>query len=317
MAAVLDPRVGTALVLDELLDLSLYRALEPAAGPGVRKTLAELADAEVRHLEFWQQLFGLRRERLDLRRRLKLRLLTLLGRLGGDFTIQLILEAIEVYGVRKYLALWEASRDGPLGQAIRGILEEELAHEDRLVSALAERRLNPRRIRDIFLGLNDGLVEMVGAVSGFFAALRDPVSILMATAATAVAGALSMGAGAWVAASSEQEVARTEDRRRRFLGQPVDALRVDRPWISALLVGVSYLAGALVPVLPVLSGVTGLMVPVLVGAGVAAAVSLVLAFLSGMSMARRVGLNLALLGAAVVVTYLIGTAARALWGVGV
>jgi VIT1/CCC1 family predicted Fe2+/Mn2+ transporter len=126
-----------------------------------------------------------------------------------------------------------------------------------------------------------------------------------------------MGAGAWVAASSEQEVARTEDRRRRFLGQPVDALRVDRPWISALLVGVSYLAGALVPVLPVLSGVTGLMVPVLVGAGVAAAVSLVLAFLSGMSMARRVGLNLALLGAAVVVTYLIGTAARALWGVGV
>lgn len=317
MASALDRRVGTQLVLDELFDLSLYRALEPAAGPDVRKTLAELAEVEVRHLEFWQRLFELRLERLDLGRRLKLRLLALLGRLGGDFTIQLILEAIEVYGVRKYLALWEASRDSPLGEAIRGILEEELAHEDRLVSALAERRLNPQRIRDIFLGLNDGLVEMVGAVSGFFAALRDPVSVLMATAATAVAGALSMGAGAWVAASSEQEVAQTERRRRRFLGQPVDAVRVDRPWTSALLVGVSYLAGALVPVLPVLAGVTALLVPVLVGAGVAAGVSLALAFLSGMSMARRVGLNLALLAAAVVVTYLIGTAARALWGVAV
>lgn len=317
MASALDRRVGTQLVLDELFDLSLYRALEPAAGPDVRKTLAELAEVEVRHLEFWQRLFELRLERLDLGRRLKLRLLALLGRLGGDFTIQLILEAIEVYGVRKYLALWEASRDSPLGEAIRGILEEELAHEDRLVSALAERRLNPQRIRDIFLGLNDGLVEMVGAVSGFFAALRDPVAVLMATAATAVAGALSMGAGAWVAASSEQEVAQTERRRRRFLGQPVDAVRVDRPWTSALLVGVSYLAGALVPVLPVLAGVTALLVPVLVGAGVAAGVSLALAFLSGMSMARRVGLNLALLAAAVVVTYLIGTAARALWGVAV
>ena len=44
-------------------------------------------------------------------------------------------------------------------------------------------------------------------------------------------------------------------------------------------------------------------------------VSLVLAYLSGMAVRRRVRTNLAVMAAAVGVTYLIGALAKSLWGI--
>ncbi len=46
-------------------------------------------------------------------------------------------------------------------------------------------------------------------------------------------------------------------------------------------------------------------------------VSFMLAVLSGMDIARRIALNLVILAAAVGITYLIGTVAKTLWGIGV
>lgn len=310
-----DQRLGRQLVLDELFDLSLYRALRARAAPDVQKTLDALIRIEITHLEFWQDFFAVRVERLDLWRRVKLALLTVTCRLVGSTAIHLVLDAIEVYGVRKYLSLWEAHRDQPLGEAVRGVLEDELRHEDQIVTELTERKINPERIRNIFLGLNDGLVEILGAVSGFYGAFGNPVMVLLAAVTTAVAGALSMSAGAYAAASSEREVARTELEKRRFLGErEVVAAATDPPRAAALLVGVSYLAGTLVPVLPVLLGARSALPSVLMAGVVTLAVSLVLAFLSGMAAWRRVLTNVVIIAVAVGVTYAIGRLASTLWG---
>jgi VIT1/CCC1 family predicted Fe2+/Mn2+ transporter len=313
-----DARLGERLVRDELFDLALYRALRDVATGDLREILDELIRVEIRHVAFWQDFFGIRTERLDLARRLKLRLIVLLGRLFGPPVIHVVLEAIEVYGVRKYLALWEAYRDGPLGEAVRGILEDEFKHEDAVVTAAQARRINPERIRNIFLGLNDGLVEIVGAVSGFFAAFDNAVTVLMAGSTVAVAGAISMAAGAYVAVSSEDEVRRTELERRRFLGDAEGTgAPADRPLSSALVVGGSYFAGALVPVLPVVFGARTALVPLVAAGFLIIAVSLVVAFLSGMNVRRRIVTNLVILAAAVGVTYAIGLLTRALFGVSV
>src|SRR4030095_15962330 len=113
------------------------------------------------------------------------------------------------HAARKYLRVWERYRDDErLRLALRDVLEDEFKHEDATVGAEADRRINPDRIRNIFLGLNDGLVEIVGAVSGFFAAFGDPVTVLMAGLTVGVAGALSMAAGAYVATSSAAGVGR-------------------------------------------------------------------------------------------------------------
>jgi VIT family protein len=210
-----DTRLGRRLVLDELFDLSLYRALHRVAPADQRAILEQLIPIETRHHAFWQDFFKLDLPRLDWGRRLKLWLMVAIARVFGAPAIHLILEAIEVFGVRKYLTVWRQYEHGPLGAAVREVLEDEFKHEDAVVMAEGERQINPQRVRDIFLGLNDGLVEILGAVSGFFGAFADATTVLVAGLMVGVAGALSMGAGAYLAGSSEAEVRSTEARRGR------------------------------------------------------------------------------------------------------
>ena len=304
------------LILDELFDLSLYTTLRGHAAGDVRKTLDELIPIETRHLAFWQDFFDVRIDRLDVGRRLKLLLLASIGRLLGSIGIELILEAIEIYGVRKYLLVWDAYKGGPLGEAVEQVLEDEFRHEDEVVARLTQRKINPERIRDIFLGLNDGLVEILGAVSGFFGAFANPLTVLLAALTTAVAGALSMGAGAYVATSSQEEVARTERRRKQFLGAgDASAINETSPLRSAFAVAASYLAGAFIPVFPVVVGAKTAFAPLIVGGSVTLVVSLVLAFLSGMDVKRRVSTNLVIVAGAVGVTYVSGMLLKRVLGV--
>jgi predicted membrane protein (TIGR00267 family) len=231
--------------------------------------------------------------------------------------IHIVLEAIEVHGIRKYLRVWNRYKDGPLGAAVRDILEDEFKHEDMVVSGAAERHINPDKVRNVFLGLNDGLVEILGAVSGFFAAFRSSTAVLAAGFTVAVAGAMSMAAGAFIGASSEAEVRATEDERRRFLGETVPSQGAESPMASAVVVGVGYFAGALVPVLPMLFGASGLLPTVITAGGMIIAVSAIVAFISGMAVRRRIVLNVIITGIAVAVTYAVGLLAKAVWGIAV
>jgi len=191
-----DARLGRRLVLDEIFDLSLYRALLTIAPAGLHSTLEALISDETRHVAFWQKFFGLEHlTRLDIGRRLRLALIITACRLLGASAIHIVLEAIEVHGVKKYLDVWQRYADGPLRAAIRETLEDEFKHEDSLVTGEEDRRINPEKVRNVFLGLNDGLVEILGAVSGFFAAFNSTAAVVTAGFTVGVAGALSMAAG--------------------------------------------------------------------------------------------------------------------------
>src|SRR3989442_374913 len=220
-AAPADAKLARRLVLDELFDLSLYRALRDVAPGDLRRVLDELIPVETRHHAFWQSFFGLELGRLDLGRRLKLALILAVCRLFGAPAIHLILESIEVHGVRKYLAIWHRYGAGPLGGAVREVLRDEF--ED-----AGESRLT-----------------------------------------------------------------------------------------AAVVVGASYFAGALVPVLPVLAGARTALPSVLTAGTVIVVVSALLAFLSGMDVRRRVVMNVLITALAVLATYAIGLAAKALLGVSV
>lgn len=311
-----DPRLARILVLDELFDLTLYQTLREISSPALQETLDELISVETKHLKFWQDFFNTTVSTLDPARRFRLWLIVLACKLFGQTAVHLVLEAIEVYGVRKYLSLWEQYKDGPLGAAVRGILEDEFKHEDEIVSRLTERRINPDRVRNIFLGLNDGLVEILGAVNGFFAAFAQAGLVLIAGLTTAVAGSLSMAAGAYVAVSSENEIRRTQRGKERFLGEDRGSIETKESAItSALIVGVSYFAGAAVPILPVVFGAKTALVSVVAGGVVIILVSMILAFLSGMKIQKRILNNLVIIAGAVGITYVIGIFVRTLFGV--
>jgi vacuolar iron transporter family protein len=312
------PKLARQLVLDELFDLSLYQALRNVASGKLREILDQLIPIESRHFEFWQDFFDLHVNTLDLVRRLKLVLLVAVCRLFGAPAIHIVLEAIEVHGVRKYLRVWSAYGNGPLGAAVRNILEDEFKHEDEVVTGDAERQINPERVRDIFLGLNDGLVEILGAVSGFFAAFGNSLTVLLAGLTVAVAGALSMAAGAWIAVSSESEVRTTENARRQFLGESLSTTgTAETPLASATIVGVSYLAGAMVPILPVLGGARTVFPSLFTAGSLIILVSTIVAFLSGMNIRRRIMTNLLIIAAAVGITFAIGVVTKLVWGVSV
>jgi len=311
-----DSQLARTLVLDELFDLSLYQALRHVTQADLHHTLDELITVETGHLAFWKRFFGLSVDELDLGRKLKLALLMFVCKLFGSTAVHLVLEAIEVHGVRKYLALWREYQGHPLGEALRGILMDEFKHEDTLVTALTERKINAEKIRNIFLGLNDGLVEILGAVSGFFGAFGEATLVLIAASTTAVAGALSMAAGAFLALNSEKEVKTTEIAKKIFLGEASEVVPMEEsPFGSALVVGTAYIAGAIVPVLPVVFGATSALFSVLTAGVMVIVVSTILSFLSGMDVMRRILLNLMIIALAVSVTYGIGVFAKRLWGI--
>src|SRR5487761_2776889 len=66
------------------------------------------------------------------------------------------------------------------------------------------------RIREFVLGAQDGLLVPLGVVTGMAAANPGQAAILVAGLAEAVAGAIAMGAGSFLASGAEEAFYRAE-----------------------------------------------------------------------------------------------------------
>lgn len=308
-------KLGRKLVLDELFDLTLYRKMRESVSSSLRPMLDELIATEEGHYAFWKNFFQSDIDQLDIFRRIKMAIILFGIRVFGDAGAHLALEAIEVHGIRKYLDIWKRYQDTPVGSALRGILEDEFRHEDAIVSETIKKRIHPERVRDLFLGFNDGMIEILGAVVGFLAAFDSVDTVLAASVTVAVAGAISMAAGAFASTNSEYEIAEMEHGKEMFLGNATSDMERINPLVSASIVGVAYIFGSLVPILPIVFGVTTLWGPIVSASVITVVVSGCIAFLSGMRASRRIGMNLAIVAIAVSVTYSIGVLARNLWGI--
>ena len=304
------------LIVDELFDLSLYQALRKITSGNLQKTLDELIPIETRHYNFWQDFYHIKIHKLNFGYRLKLGVITLVCKVFGETSIYLILEAIEVYGIRKYLTVWKQYQNTPLAEAVRTVLQDEFTHEDEIVSGLNQKKISPERIRNIFLGFNDGLVEFVGAVGGFFAAFQNTQSVLIASFTGAVAGALSMAVGVYASSGSEAEMQRMALEKEEFLSGTVSNNQaVVHPFSSAVIVGISFLFGAMVPILPVLFGAKSVFLSWICGGSVAILVTTVLSFISGMKIRKRVLTNITMVAVAVTVAYTVGVLVKKFLGV--
>ncbi len=303
------------LVLNELFDLTLYKRLLPMSQGDTATMLKSLIVVETGHAKFWQDFFSIKIENLDLLRRTKLFSFVLFCRIFGERGIHLIIEAIEIHGIRNYLHVWDIYKNDPLGEAVRGILNDEFKHEDEIVSMAATKRIHPERVRDIFLGLNDGLVEVIGAVSGFFAVFQTASAVFIAGFTVAIAGSISMAAGAFAAVSSQHEIEDIQTKRKKFLGEKTEKAENSSPYISAAIVGISYFLGATIPILPVLFGEKNLFFSILIAFVIAVLISYFLAFVSGMSIAKRIMTNIVIIVIAVAFTYGIGIIAKDVFGV--
>ena len=69
-------------------------------------------------------------------------------------------------------------------------------------------------VRDVIFGANDGLVSILALVAGVYGAVTESHAILIAGIAGAVAGAISMGTGAYLSSKSEKEVTERESEKK-------------------------------------------------------------------------------------------------------
>jgi VIT1/CCC1 family predicted Fe2+/Mn2+ transporter len=174
----------------------------------------------------------------------------------------------------------------------------------------ASQRIAPDTIRNIFVGLNDGLVGTLGSIIGFFAAFHNPVIVFAATLIESTAATFSMSAGSYVAVDSE-----TESRALSQAGPdgPKPRAQGAHPLRAAITVGLSYILGATVTASPLLFGARTSL-PCWITAGLAiTGVSYVVARAAGMNVRKRIVFNVCILAATACVTYFVGELAHRLF----
>lgn len=106
-------------------------------------------------------------------------------------------------------------------------------------------------IREIIFGLEDGLVSTLGVVTGIAEGTQDRFVILLSGIVLVAVESLSMAAGTYLSDKSEEE-ARFISVAKRALHRIVrlGSNRNGRSIRAALTMGVAYMIGGAVPVLP-------------------------------------------------------------------
>ena len=194
--------------LDEMSDHVAYTAL--AAGernPHLREVLSRSAEMEVRHASFWQLYLKTRGAVVPSvpKPRWRLTVLRFLQRLINPVMLVAALEVGESRSLRTYFnCLTRLGLDETEQQALRRIILEEIQHE--VTFRRESQRLGLEHVRDFVLGMNDGLIEVLGVVTGLSAVYTSAPMLVASGLVVGVAGALSMAIGAFVAVRSQRQV---------------------------------------------------------------------------------------------------------------
>jgi len=196
------------------------RLIKKAADEKIRQLLAEISANELSDAKSWsqriQQLADGEKKR-DRAAFLKQRVKLMMGILGtrGFFEWAIIAEDEAVEDLAT-----QAANIGDLATSEEWtrIASDERLHIERLKKEVLGMEGwemgGGGGVRDVIFGANDGLVSILATVAGVYGAISESHVILVAGAAGAVAGAISMGAGAYLSAKSEKEVTEKESDRK-------------------------------------------------------------------------------------------------------
>jgi VIT1/CCC1 family predicted Fe2+/Mn2+ transporter/rubrerythrin len=222
---------------DEMNSARNYRALaEREANPDRRAILQRLAEAEDKHADNWAaRLRELGTEPGEYAESLAERTRRWVLLQSGTEAAVTKLEAGEASADALYDELVKVAPDEQFRQQLLETQHEEKAHgrmlnemsvansvplpQRRLDKILGAERWHVRGgswIGQAIYGVNDGLGAAFGVVSGVAGATHvNAEFVLLSGIATAIASALSMGSGAYLATKSEREVYEAEVERER------------------------------------------------------------------------------------------------------
>jgi len=215
---------------DEIADCHAYdRLAQHERDEKMRGLLSHIAAIENRHAAFWRNFIASRSSTSPRENpgRIKASILSLLQRFVSPATIVSVLEIGESKAVRKYYEfLTGVELTEPEKIELRSIIVDELEHET--VFRKQSETLGLPGVRDFVLGMNDGLVEILGTVTGLAAVYAArPTLVGIGGLVVGIAGALSMGIGAFMAVRSQREVNAGKRERMRILFSVAPARATD------------------------------------------------------------------------------------------
>lgn len=184
--------------LNEYRDYITYRELAKIERvPKFKKILETLVEHEIEDYRFWLPHCRQQEHRISAVEIWGLKLMRRL--LGLTFTAK-FLEGNERDAIRNYTTFLQHV-DERMRAQIEDIIRHEKLHEQELIGQIREERVS--FLSSIVLGVNDGLIELTGALVGFTFALRNHVLVALLGAVTGIAAALSMAASAYMQARHE------------------------------------------------------------------------------------------------------------------
>lgn len=202
---------------DEMRDHLTYLTLAGSEhNARLRELLGRIASMELRHAGFWKTYLEARGAAPPAFRMSRPRLWTLRA-LQKLVDSRLLVSLLELGESSAYQSYFDCLKTTPLDEheraELRTIILDELEHE--VLFRKESQRLGGRHIRDYVLGMNDGLVEILGAVTGLSAVYAgNPLIVAVSGLVVGIAGSMSMGIGAYISVRSQRQV--NEGRRTRM-----------------------------------------------------------------------------------------------------
>lgn len=197
--------------IGEMEDYLLYSELSKNCRGELRQKLKEIAEIEKFHSQFWENILKRHGVNPPQVRELhgKKKLIAFLSCFINPALLVSLLEMGESKTVKEYFSfLKEGNLNPEERNLLKKVILDEIEHETFFSKEAKEFGLS--NVRDFVLGMNDGLVEILGTTTGLSAIYPDkPFLVGVSGLVVGVAGALSMAIGAFVSVKSQKEVNRT------------------------------------------------------------------------------------------------------------
>lgn len=307
-------KLARHLFMDEVVDYQIYRSLSGSVKEkSLSVLLGRLAQMEKAHMELWQEMAGIKssaRVEIPMLESLRMYIMFFLRNvLGIAFTIKLMTRH-EKLRLQEYLrAVKNLNLSSKERKQLNAVIEDEKYSEATLAESLRKFQGQLAYIRSIVLGLNDGLVEVTAAVAGIAVVATSGLVVIVSGLIIGISGMLSMAVGVYLASRSGDLVEEGEAKMQSMETTPSK---------EAFYTGAYYLFGAIVPVIPFILGLTGIwgiITAALLTSIILSTASMIIAIVSGTSIANRVREMLILSLSAVAITVVLGFIVRTYLGI--
>jgi predicted membrane protein (TIGR00267 family) len=253
----LDDQVG--FYRNEITDMIFYDKLSQRVDDDqFKNSLKHLSETEKIHANFWRQRLEKSGVKVDgIRPKFgRIRGLLVIRKLIGNYLAIKLLEHSEIDSILQYNKFLEDNRsDAEISNPLQKIILDEIEHEEVFSKKAGDEDVLIQKNRDLIYGMSDGLVEVLASLAGLSAIISDHFYIALGGTVVGIGGAISMALGAYLSQKSESEYKINELTKKSILerkiryGKKMDQYKGESKK-SALNVGLSYVMGAVIPILP-------------------------------------------------------------------